>query len=95
MQNKYFSVVLSISDGESSLPIGYIVSVADAARFDQTELEATILNAIAADQGFSHNGEYYETVGMTGVTISRINEICEEDYVISSRIFKNLTCHAE
>lgn len=93
MPNKYFNVVLSISDGESSLPAAYIASVDNADRFDQEQLETAVLDAIATEQGFNHNGEYYETVALSGVSLSRIEEISEEDFITMSRNMKSFTCH--
>ena len=93
MQTKYYSVVLNITDGESSLPTAYIASVSEPARFDQNQLESALLDAIANDQGFSHNGEYYETVGLSGVKLNRIEALSEEDYLIAARIFRSFVCH--
>lgn len=95
MSNQYYNVVLTISDGESSLPAAYIASVKNADRFDQEQLETAVLDAIATEQGFNHNGEYYESIGLSGVTLSRMEEISEQDFILMSGFLKSFTCHVE
>ena len=90
MAKQFYSVQASLSDGHSSLSLGYAVSIDSASELDQELLEKALLDNIAVDQGFTYNGEYYETVGYCSVTFTSINPISENDFNVISKVFKSL-----
>lgn len=93
MLKQFYSVHASLSDGHSSLSLGYAVSIDSASELDQELLEKALLDNIAVDQGFTFNGEYYETVGYCSVKLTSINPISENDFNVISKVFKSLVVH--
>lgn len=94
MAKQFYSVQASLSDGHSSLSLGYAVSIDSASEMDQELLATALLDNIAVDQGFTYNGEYYETVGFCGVKLTGFNPISEDDFNVISKVFKSLVVNA-
>lgn len=94
MVKQFYSVQASLSDGHSSLSLGYAVSIDSASEMDQELLEKALLDNIAVDQGFTYNGEYYETVGYCSVKLTGFNPITEDDFNVISKLFKSLVVNA-
>lgn len=93
MAKQFYSVQASLSDGHSSLSLGYAVSIDSASEMNHEMLEKVLLANIAVDQGFTYNGEYYETVGYCSVKLTSINPISESDFNVISKVFKSLVVH--
>ncbi len=90
MAKQFYSVQASLSDGHSSLSLGYAVSIDSASEMNHEMLEKALLDSIAVDHGFTYNGEYYETVGYCGVKLTSFNPISEGDFNVISKVFKSL-----
>lgn len=90
MQNQFYSVHLSLSDGHSSISLGYAVKINSSEPMDAQQLESNLLERVAAEHGFNYNGEYYETVGQCGISLSRVEAISEHDFSIISKVFNSL-----
>jgi hypothetical protein len=95
MPNKFYSVILYLSDGHSSLPVAYAVSIGADNNLTNEELEDLILKKIASHCEFSFNGEYYETVGYCGIQMNRIEEITEGNFNAVTAVFPNFVCHID
>lgn len=95
MSNKFYSVILNLSDGHSSLPLAYIVSIGAENNLTEEELQELILKKIAAEQEFSFNDEYYESVGYCGIQMNRIEEITEVNFNAVTAVFPNFVFHID
>lgn len=93
MPNKFYSVILNLSDGHTALALAYAVSVGEANHLTSEQLEEVIIKEIASEQEFSFNGEYYETVGYCGIQMNRIEEITEVNFKAVTAVFPNFVCH--
>lgn len=90
MSNQFYSVQMNLTDGHSSLSLAYAVSLDVANQMDHEQLEKTLLESIAAEHGFTFNGDYYETVGYCGVKLTRFEPISENDFNVVSKVLKSL-----
>lgn len=90
MSKQFYSVQMSLTDGQSSLSLAYAVSINTAIQMDQQQLENTLFEYIAEEQGFTHNGEYYESVGFCGVNLTRCEPISIQEFNVARKVFKSL-----
>lgn len=71
---------MSLTDGLSSLSLAYAVSINTAIQMSQQKIERTLFQSIAEEHGFTHNGEYYESVGLCGVNLTRFEPISIQEF---------------
>lgn len=95
MNSTYYSVLLNLSDGESSLSLPYAIAINSIDQPNPKELEESIMRKIASEQDFSFNGDYYESIGFCSVKINRIEKIDLNSFNIIKNIFPNFVFHFE